>query len=179
MSRIGKLPISIPKGVVVKISSSDIHIKGPHGEMTHKLPHGFSITQDNDLITVTRSSDSGKDKALHGLHRALLFNKITGVANPFKKTLEITGVGYRAQLSGQNLSMTLGFTKPVELTLPPQIKATVEKQTIITLTSYDKELLGKISSEIKQARPVEPYKGKGIRFEGEKVRRKEGKTGKK
>jgi large subunit ribosomal protein L6 len=179
MSRIGKLPISIPKGVVVKVSGTDIAIKGPHGEMTHKLPHGFAIIQDNDLISVTRNSDSGKDKALHGLHRALLYNKITGVASPFKKTLEITGVGYRAQLAGQNLSMTLGFTKPVELTLPPQIKASVEKQTVITLTSFDKELLGKISSEIKQARPVEPYKGKGIRFEGEKVRRKEGKTGKK
>ena len=179
MSRIGRLPIPIPKGVLVKVSKSDIHIKGPHGEMNHTLPHGLSISQENEHITISRSSDNGKDKALHGLHRSLLFNKITGVATPFKKTLEISGVGYRAQLSGQNLSMTLGFTKPVELTLPPQIKATVEKQTIITLTSFDKELLGKISSEIKQARQVEPYKGKGIRFEGEKIRRKEGKTGKK
>lgn len=179
MSRIGKLPISVPKGVIVKISNLDIHIKGPHGEMTHKLPHGFSIEQQGDLLNVTRPSDNGKDKALHGLHRALINNKVTGVAMPFKKTLEISGVGYRAQLSGQNLSMTLGFTKPVEMTLPPQVKGSVEKQTIITLTSFDKELLGKISSEIKQARPVEPYKGKGIRFEGEKVRRKEGKTGKK
>jgi large subunit ribosomal protein L6 len=179
MSRIGKKPIQVPKGVTVKIDKLNLHIKGPHGEMHHTLPYGFTVTQENDLITVTRPSDNGKDKALHGLHRSLLNNMVTGVAQPFKKVLEISGVGYRAQLAGQNLSMTLGFTKPVEMTLPPQVKGSVEKQTVITLTSFDKELLGKISSEIKQAKPVEPYKGKGIRFEGEKVRRKEGKTGKK
>jgi large subunit ribosomal protein L6 len=179
MSRIGKLPVAIPKNVSVKINNLDLHIKGPHGELSHRLPHGFSIVQQDQILTLVRPTDSGKDKALHGLHRALINNKITGVSEPFKKVLEISGVGYRAQLSGQNLSMTLGFTKPVELVLPPQIKGSVEKQTIITLVSFDKELLGKVSSEIRQIRPVEPYKGKGIRFEGEKVRRKEGKTGKK
>ncbi len=179
MSRIGKKPIQVPKGVTVKVDKLDLHIKGPHGEMHHTLPYGFSALLEADTLSVSRPSDNGKDKALHGLHRSLINNKITGVAQPFKKVLEISGVGFRAQLAGQNLSMTLGFTKPVEMTLPPQIKGSVEKQTVITLTSFDKELLGKISSEIKQAKPVEPYKGKGIRFEGEKVRRKEGKTGKK
>jgi len=179
MSRIGKMPISVPNNVVVKINNQDIQIKGPHGELSHKLPFGFSINQQNNQLTVLRPSDSGKDKALHGLHRALINNKVTGVFTPFKRVLEINGVGYRAQLAGQNLSMTLGFTKPVEMILPPQIKGSIEKQTVITLTSFDKELLGKVSSEIRQIRPVEPYKGKGIRFEGEKVRRKEGKTGKK
>lgn len=179
MSRIGKLPIKLPKGVIVKISKLDLHIKGPHGEMTHKIPHGFSYNEESDSISILRPSDNGKDKSLHGLHRSLVFNKIQGVSSPFKKTLEISGVGYRAQISGQNLSMTLGFTKPVEMVLPSQIKVNIEKQTIITLSSIDKELLGKVASEIKQIRPVEPYKGKGIRYEGEKVRRKEGKTGKK
>ena len=179
MSRIGKLPISIPKNVTVTITNLDLHIKGPHGELSHRLPFGFSIIQDEHSLKLVRPSDNGKDKALHGLHRSLLNNKVSGVAVPFKRVLEINGVGYRAQLSGQNLSMTLGFTKPVEMVLPPQIKGSIEKQTIITLLSFDKELLGKISSEIRQIRPVEPYKGKGIRFEGEKVRRKEGKTGKK
>lgn len=179
MSRIGKLPITVPKGVTVKVEKLDLHIKGPHGEMSHTLPFGFSVTQGESLLTVVRPSDNGKDKALHGLHRSILYNKVKGVAEPFKKVLEITGVGFRAQLAGQNLSMTLGFTKPVEMTLPKQIKASVEKQTIITLVSHDKELLGKIAAEIKQIKPVEPYKGKGIKFEGEKVRRKEGKTGKK
>ena len=179
MSRIGKMAIAVPKTVTVEISNLDLKIKGPHGELSHRLPFGFSIVRGEGTLTVQRPTDSGKDKALHGLHRALINNKVTGVFEPFKRVLEINGVGYRAQLSGQNLSMTLGFTKPVEMVLPPQVKGSVEKQTTITLSSFDKELLGKVSSEIRQIRPVEPYKGKGIRFEGEKVRRKEGKTGKK
>ena len=179
MSRIGKMAVSIPKNVSVEINNLDLKIKGPHGELFHKLPFGFSVVRTENSITVQRPTDSGKDKSLHGLHRALINNKVLGVFEPFKRVLEINGVGYRAQLAGQNLSMTLGFTKPVEMVLPPQIKGSVEKQTVITLSSFDKELLGKVSSEIRQIRPVEPYKGKGIRFEGEKVRRKEGKTGKK
>ncbi len=179
MSRIGKMPIPVPKDVQVSEKDGTYLFKGPHGQLTHTLPLGFVLTRSGDQLTLTRPSDEPRDKAFHGLHRTLLFNKIQGVSVPFRKTLELNGVGYRGQLNSNVLTLSVGFTHPVEFTLPQGIKASVEKQTVITLTSADKELLGQFAADVRSVRPPEPYKGKGIKYSGEKILRKEGKTGKK
>lgn len=179
MSRIGKNPILLPKDVQVLEQEGAYIFKGPHGQLSHKLPSGFTLHRSEDLLTLMRPTDEPKDKAFHGLHRTLLANKIQGVSSPFKKVLELNGVGYRAQLNSNVLTLSVGFTHPVEFSLPNGIKASVEKQTIITLTSSDKELLGQFAADVRSVRPPEPYKGKGIKYSGEKILRKEGKTGKK
>ncbi|MHB1606725.1 MAG: 50S ribosomal protein L6 [Leptospirales bacterium] len=179
MSRIGKNPIPIPKDVQFTEKEGSLLFKGPHGQLTHRLPSGFTLKRSENLLTLIRPSDEPKDKAFHGLHRTLLANKIIGVSVPFKKVLELNGVGYRAQLNSNILTLSVGFTHPVEFALPDGIKASVEKQTIITLTSSDKELLGQFAADVRSVRPPEPYKGKGIKYSGEKILRKEGKTGKK
>ena len=173
------MPIPVPKDVQISEKDGFFVFKGPHGQLTHALPSGFKLDRAGDHLTLSRPSDEPRDKAFHGLHRTLLANKILGVSVPFKKTLELNGVGYRGQLNSNVLTLSVGFTHPVEFTLPEGIKATIEKQTVITLTSSDKELLGQFAADVRSVRPPEPYKGKGIKYSGEKILRKEGKTGKK
>lgn len=179
MSRIGKMPIVIPSNVQAKEENGILTFKGPFGELRHTIPHGFTIDKQGNSLLLNRPSDDPAHKAFHGLHRTLIANKVKGVSEQFKKVLELNGVGYRAQLNGTTLSLSVGFTHTVEFTLPPLIKATIEKQTIITLSSPDKELLGQFAADVRSIRPPEPYKGKGIKYSGEKILRKEGKTGKK
>jgi large subunit ribosomal protein L6 len=179
MSRIGKMPIIIPSSVQAKEENGILTFKGPFGELKHKLPQGFSIEKQGNSLFLKRPSDDPGHKAFHGLHRTLIANKVKGVSEQFKKVLELNGVGYRAQLNGTTLSLSVGFTHTVEFTLPSLIKASIEKQTIITLSSPDKELLGQFAADVRSIRPPEPYKGKGIKYSGEKILRKEGKTGKK
>ena len=179
MSRIGKKPIIIPPGVAVTEKDKTLEFKGPHGTLTHELPDGFSLDKKDNELTLIRPTDERKDKSFHGLHRSLIANKIQGVNEPFKKVLELVGIGYRAQLNGTVISLNVGFTHPVEMPLPTGVKASIEKQTVITLTCSDKQLLGQFAADIRGIKPPEPYKGKGIKYSGEKILRKEGKTGKK
>ena len=179
MSRIGKMPIIIPSNVQTKEEGGVLIFKGPFGELKHKIPQGFSVEKTGNTLVLQRPSDEPGHKAFHGLHRTLIANKVKGVSEQFKKVLELNGVGYRAQLNGNVLSLSVGYTHTVEFTLPPMVKAAIEKQTIITLSSPDKELLGQFAADVRSIRPPEPYKGKGIKYSGEKILRKEGKTGKK
>jgi large subunit ribosomal protein L6 len=179
MSRIGKKPIVVPPGVTVTQQKSSLEFKGPHGVLTHQLPDGFVLEKKENELTLIRPSDERKDKSFHGLHRSLIANKIQGVNDPFKKILELVGIGYRAQLNGAVITLNVGFTHPVEMPLPNGVKASIEKQTVITLTCSDKQLLGQFAADIRGIKPPEPYKGKGIKYSGEKILRKEGKTGKK
>lgn len=179
MSRIGKKPIVLPKGVSVTQKDLLLEFKGPQGSLSHTIPDGFKVEKTESELTLLRPSDDRKDKAFHGLHRSLIANKIQGVSEPFKKVLELIGIGYRAQLNGSVLSLNVGFTHPVEMPLPSGVKASIEKQTIITLSCSDKQLLGQFAADIRGIKPPEPYKGKGIKYSGEKILRKEGKTGKK
>ena len=179
MSRIGKLPIIIPSNVQTKEENGFLIFKGPFGELNHMVPQGFTIEKQGNALLLKRPSDEPTHKAFHGLHRTLIANKVKGVSEQFKKVLELNGVGYRAQLNGTTLSLSVGYTHTVEFVLPPSIKASIEKQTIITLSSPDKELLGQFAADVRSVRPPEPYKGKGIKYSGEKILQKEGKTGKK
>ncbi|MHB8482580.1 MAG: 50S ribosomal protein L6 [Nitrospiria bacterium] len=178
MSRIGNKPIPIPSGVEVKISPGFITVKGPKGELKKEVHEKMDVQKDQSEIKVSRNGNDGFSKALHGLTRNNILNMVTGVTRGFEKVLEITGVGYRAQVQGKNLSLTLGFSHPVQVELPKGIEASVEKQTIVTLKGTDKILLGQVASNIRGLKEPEPYKGKGIKYAGEKVLRKEGKTGK-
>jgi len=181
MSRIGKLPIAIPKGVEVSISSSnEVTVKGPLGELKQKVDPDIKVTIENQQIIVTRPTEQKRHKALHGLYRALIDNAVKGVSEGFTIAQELVGVGYRAEAKGQNLEMSLGYSHEVLFALPNEIK--VETRTekranpIITLKSHDKQLLGLVAAKIRSLRKPEPFKGKGIRFVGEEVRRKAGKT---
>ena len=178
MSRIGNKPILIPSGVEVKISPGFITVKGPKGELKKEIHEKIEVQKEPSELKVSRSGNDGFSKSLHGLTRNNIANMITGVTQGFEKVLEISGVGYRAQIQGKNLSLTLGFSHPVQVELPKGIEASVEKQTIVTLKGTDKILLGQVASNIRGLREPEPYKGKGIKYAGEKILRKEGKTGK-
>ena len=175
MSRVGKKPIHIPKGVKTDIKGDLLTVKGPKGELSRRIHPRVNISSDNDEIMVTVNDMSKESRSLHGLHRALIANMVTGVSEGFERGLEIVGVGYRAELSGNKATFYLGYSKPVEFQLPDAIEATVEK-TKITLRGADKELLGATAAEIRGLRSPEPYKGKGIRYAGEIIRRKAGKT---
>ncbi len=179
MSRIGKKPILVPSNVQVTEKDGKLTFKGPQGQLFHQIPAGFVIEKNGSELVLKRPSDEPRDKAFHGLHRTLIANKVQGVHEVFKKVLELNGVGYRAQLNANVLTLNVGFTHPVEFPLPTGIKASVEKQTIITLSSADKELLGQFAADVRGTKPPEPYKGKGIKYSGEKILRKEGKSGKK
>jgi large subunit ribosomal protein L6 len=179
MSRIGKKPIVIPSNVQVTEKDGTLTVKGPNGQLSHRIPPGFAIEKNGSELVLKRPSDEPRDRAFHGLHRTLIANKVQGVHEVFKKTLELNGVGYRAQISGNVLTLNVGFTHPVEFSLPAGIKASVDKQTVITLSSADKELLGQFAADVRGVKPPEPYKGKGIKYSGEKILRKEGKSGKK
>lgn len=180
MSRIGNKPVEIPKGVEVKIDKNLITAKGPKGTLTVEIHPRIKVSLEDGRIVLKRPSDEKQDKALHGTMRALVANMIHGVSKGYEKVLEIFGVGYRAQLQGNKLIFSLGYSHPVEFQLPEGIKATVDqKQTTITLTGADKALLGQIAANIRSLRPPDPYKGKGIRYAGEQLKLKPGKAGKK
>lgn len=180
MSRIGKSIIEIPAGVTVSVKDNVVTVKGPKGELTQTLTEGITLEQKDGVITMNRPSESKQHKALHGLYRALINNMIVGTATGFTKQLELVGVGYRASNQGNRLDLSLGFSHGIVIDLPKEV--TVEtltekgKNPIITLNSYDKQLLGMVAAKIKSFRKPEPYKGKGVRFVGEIVRRKAGKS---
>jgi large subunit ribosomal protein L6 len=179
MSRVGKLPINIPKGVTATLVDGMITVKGPRGELKRTLNTNVSIEIDQAAIRILRQDDSIPSRSLHGLMRALVSNMITGVSEGFVKGMEIQGTGYRAEAQGSILNLSLGHSHPVRFVLPEGIKATVERQTIIRLEGIDKELLGQTAAKIRAFRPVEPYKGKGVRYSGEHIHRKVGKAGSK
>jgi large subunit ribosomal protein L6 len=179
MSRIGKKPITIPAGVEVNLDGTVISVKGPKGTLTRKLHNEVNVAVEGNEIVVTRPSDNKLHRALHGTTRSVLANMVEGVTNGFSKTLELVGVGYRAAKAGSNLTLNVGYSHPVEITPEDGIEFEVPAQTQIVVRGIDKERVGQIASEIRAVRSPEPYKGKGIRYQGEHVRRKEGKTGKK
>ena len=179
MSRIGKMPIAIPDGVTIQVAENNhVTVKGPKGTLERTFPQEITISQKDGHLELTRPSDDKKERALHGLSRSLLNNMVTGVHTGFEKKLEITGVGYRAAKQGKVLQLTLGYSHPVELEDPQGLETAVDGQMVI-VKGIDKEAVGQHAAIIREKRPCEPYKGKGIKYEGEHIRRKVGKTGKK
>jgi large subunit ribosomal protein L6 len=180
MSRIGKKPIEIPNGVSIEIKTGVIKVKGPKGELSWNYPDRIKVSVNGGNISVERSVDSKIERALHGLTRSIISNMVVGVSQGYQKGLEIVGVGYRAQLMGNKLIFTLGYSHPIELQLPEGIKASVDpKQTQITLLGIDKQQLGQVAGSLRSLRFPDAYKGKGIRYTGEKLKLKVGKAGKK
>ena len=180
MSRIGRLPITIPAGVTVEIAENNkVTVKGPKGTLEKELPVEMEIKQEGDQIVVTRPNDLKKMKSLHGLTRTLINNMVVGVTEGYKKVLEVNGVGYRAAKAGNKLTLSLGYSHPVEMTDPEGVETVVEGQNKITVKGIDKEKVGQYAAEIRDKRRPEPYKGKGIKYADEVIRRKVGKTGKK
>jgi large subunit ribosomal protein L6 len=175
MSRIGKQPIELPSGVSISLSPGRVMVNGPLGELSQQVPGRMKVEQDNGTITVTRPTERGDDRALHGLTRTLIANMVEGVTSGFSKRLEIQGVGYRASLRGVDLELNVGYSHPVVLKAPQGITFEVPTQTEVIVKGIDKQQVGQIAAEIRKVRPPEPYKGKGIRYEGEYVRRKVGK----
>jgi large subunit ribosomal protein L6 len=175
MSRIGKQPIAVPDGVEISIEPELVKVKGPKGELEERVSRQIGVAQENGEIVVTRSTDRGEHRALHGLTRSLIANMVEGVTNGFEKRLEIQGVGYRAQLQGQKLVLALGYSHPVELDAPDGIDFEVPQPTRVVVRGISKQAVGEIAAIIRKQRPPEPYKGKGIRYEGEYVARKVGK----
>lgn len=180
MSRIGKSIITIPAGVTVSQKDNVVTVKGPKGELTQELTEGITLEENDGTLTFSRPSDSKQHRALHGLYRALINNMTVGVSEGFEKKLELVGVGYRASHTGQKLELALGFSHGIVLELPAEVKIDTltekGKNPIITLTSFDKQLIGMVAAKIRSFRKPEPYKGKGVRFVGEIVRRKAGKS---
>jgi large subunit ribosomal protein L6 len=180
MSRIGKAPITVPAGVDVKIDGRTISVKGPKGTLEREIPGAITISQDGDTLTCERPNDENKTKAMHGLTRSLVNNMVIGVTDGFKKELEIVGVGYRAEAQGPNaLRLNLGFSHSVDVKAPEGIAFEVPAQTQVIVTGIDKEVVGQVAANIRSIRKPEPYKGKGVRYAGERVLRKAGKAGKK
>jgi large subunit ribosomal protein L6 len=178
MSRIGKLPINIPAGLDITISEgNDVKVKGPKGELSTKINSDMKVTIEDGVLIVERPSDRKDHRALHGLSRALINNMVVGVTDGFSKTLQIVGVGYRAALQGKKLVLSLGLSHPVEIEEPKGITFEVPDQTTIIISGTDKQAVGEVAATIRKRRPPEPYKGKGIRYKDEYVRRKVGKTG--
>jgi large subunit ribosomal protein L6 len=179
MSRIGKRPISIPPKVSVTIADQHVAVKGPKGELSRVLPTEVEVTQEGETLLVKRRNDSRAARQLHGLCRTLVANMVEGVSQGFQRRLEIQGVGYRAQVQGRNLTLNVGYSNPVQIAPPEGIQLAVENNTNVLISGIDKEIVGNIAAQIRAVRPPEPYKGKGIRYAGEMVRRKAGKAGKK
>ena len=177
MSRIGNQPIAIPNGVDITLDGHTLTVKGPKGTLSHKLPQSMQVEVTEDEVKVTRPSDDKEHKSLHGLTRSLINNMVIGVTEGYSKTLEIVGVGYRAAMKGKNLNLTLGFSHPVIMEPPAGIEFETPEPTKIIVKGADKEVVGQVAAEIRDWRKPEPYKGKGVRYEGEHVRRKAGKTG--
>ncbi len=177
MSRIGKMPITVPAGVTVTIEDNFVTVKGPKGELSRQINKNMKLTLDNGVLTVERPNDEKENRAMHGLSRTLINNMVVGVTDGFKKTLEINGVGYRCALQGKNINFNLGFSHPCVKEPPAGITFEVPAPNKIIVSGADKEVVGAVAAEIRTLRPPEPYKGKGIRYEGEFVRRKMGKAG--
>jgi large subunit ribosomal protein L6 len=175
MSRIGKKPIPVPSGVTVQIEPERVRVNGPKGELSERIPRDITVKQDGEELLVTRPTDRGEHRALHGLTRSLVANMVEGVTNGFAKTLEIQGVGYRAQLKGRDLELALGYSHPVPVKAPDGIEFEVPQPTRVVVRGISKQLVGEVAANIRKKRPPEPYKGKGIRYEGEYVARKVGK----
>ncbi len=175
MSRIGRKPIPVPSGVTVTIEPELVKVTGPKGELSERINRDITVTQDGDDLIVTRPTDRGEHRALHGLTRSLVANMVEGVTNGYEKTLEIQGVGYRAALKGKNLEMALGYSHPVNIDAPEGVEFDVPMPTKIIVRGISKQAVGEIAANIRKQRPPEPYKGKGIRYEGEYVARKVGK----
>ena len=176
MSRIGKQPIVIPAKVKVDVKGQNIQVEGPKGKLNWELPRRTSLKVEGDKIVVSRTGEDAQSKALHGLSRALVSNMVKGVSEGFVKKLEIQGVGFKAAVQGKVVNLALGFSHPINYNIPDQIKVTVEENTKLTIEGPDKMVVGKVASEIRSYYPPEPYKGKGVRYAGEHVQRKEGKT---
>ena len=177
MSRIGKKPVPLPKGVTASVSGTTISVKGPRGELSRTLHAELAVAVEGSEILVKRPSDSTWHRALHGLSRTLVANMVEGVTKGYEKTLEIQGVGYKAETKPYGLNIVVGYSHPVEFKAPPGIKLSADQPTVVKVSGSDKELVGQVAADIRSIRPPEPYKGKGIRYQGEKVRRKAGKTG--
>lgn len=178
MSRIGKQPITVPAKVQVTIDGAKVSVKGPKGELIRVLPTEVSVSQDGETLTVSRQDDSRVSRQMHGLSRSLVFNMVEGVSKGFVRKLQLQGVGYRAQVKGRDLVLNVGYSHPVEITPPDGVQFAIEdKGVAVVVSGYDKEVVGNISAQIRAVRPPEPYKGKGIRYENEIVRRKAGKAG--
>jgi large subunit ribosomal protein L6 len=177
MSRIGRRPIAVPKGVTVAIDGHTVQVKGPKGELARTFPAELGLALQGETVVVTRSSDEPRHKALHGLSRTLLANMVEGVSKGYMKQLDIQGVGYKAEAKPFGLQLALGFSHPVQYPAPKGIKFTVENNTQVKIEGADKEVVGQVAAELRSLRKPEPYKGKGIRYLGEQVRRKAGKTG--
>jgi large subunit ribosomal protein L6 len=177
MSRIGKLPVAIPNGVTVTVDGNTVKVKGPKGELSHTLPGGITVDRADNTLNVKRESDETNHKSLHGLTRSLIANMVEGVTKGYSKQLEITGVGYKAEVRPYGLQLALGFSHPIEYRAPAGIKLTAPQPTAITIEGSDKALVGQVAAELRSLRPPEPYKGKGIRYAGEVIRRKAGKAG--
>ena len=176
MSRIGKQPIEVPQGTDVTVNGQNVHVKGPKGELTFDAHVDMTVTLEEGVVTVTRPSDEPQHRALHGLTRMLVANMIEGVVTGFSKTLEIQGVGYRALKKGSGIELNLGFSHTINYLAPDGVSLDLPDQTTIVVTGMDKQKVGQAAAEIRAFRPPEPYKGKGIRYKGEHVRRKAGKT---
>ena len=178
MSRIGKAPVAVPNGVTVTLKDDNvISVKGPKGELTRSLPAAMTVAQENGQVTVTRPSDEDQHKALHGLTRTLIANMVEGVTKGFSKNLELVGVGYKAEVRPYGLQLALGYSHPIEYRAPQGIKLTAPAPTQIVVEGANKEVVGQVAAEIRSLRPPEPYKGKGVKYVGEQIRRKAGKAG--
>lgn len=175
MSRIGRKPIPVPAGVEIQIEPELVTVKGPKGELSERIPRDITIVQEGEELLVTRPTDRGEHRSLHGLTRSLVANMVEGVTDGFQKTLEIQGVGYRAALKGSDLTLALGYSHPVEIPAPDGISFDVPQPTSVIVKGISKQLVGETAAKIRKSRPPEPYKGKGIRYEGEHVIRKVGK----
>jgi len=177
MSRIGKKPVAVPSGVSAQIEGQVVKVKGPKGELSRTVHAEMILAMEGNQITVSRPSDESRHKALHGLTRTLIANMVEGVEKGYQKVLEIQGVGYKAEAAKGGLNVVVGFSHPVLYKAPAGITFQVENNTVVKISGPNKELVGQVAAEIRQIRPPEPYKGKGIRYQGERVRRKAGKTG--
>jgi large subunit ribosomal protein L6 len=178
MSRIGKLPIPLPSGVTVTVKNSYVTVEGPKGKLERAMPPAIGIKVQDDSIRCERPSDSRQHRSLHGLTRSLVANMVGGVAQSYRKELELVGVGYRAQKQGENLVLSLGFSHPVRITPPDGISVEVSDPTHFAVSGINKELVGQVAANVHKIRPPEPYKGKGVLYRGERIRRKAGKAGK-
>ena len=177
MSRIGKKPVTLPKGVNLELQGQTVAVKGPRGELRRTLHPEMQLAFENGVLTVARPSEDKRHKALHGLTRTLVQNMVEGVSKGFTKTLEIQGVGYKAEAKPYGVNLIVGYSHPVKYEAPKGIKISVDNNTVVKIEGADKELVGQVAAELRSVRPPEPYKGKGIRYQGEQVRRKAGKTG--
>lgn len=177
MSRIGKQPVAIPAGVTVQIDGRDVRVKGPKGEVGNRIPAEITARVDAGQVLVERSGDGSRDKAMHGLARSLVANMVVGVTEGFTKRLEIVGVGYRAEASDRQVRLNLGYSHPIQYPVPDGIEVKTPSPTLIEISGADRQVVGQVAAELRGLRPTEPYKGKGIKYEGEHVRRKAGKTG--